>query len=117
MPDWSKNDIMLCLVIDSTVEADVTPIITKQIKKEYLERSSVYSPPLEIIDLGWIGKYDSTLAPHGRDRRAICIISDVRANHEWFEDIVKDAISELEKEGIVDITGVRERPIIEVFEE
>ena len=29
MPDWSKNDIMLCLVIDSTVETDVTPIIER----------------------------------------------------------------------------------------
>ena len=111
----TKGDIMLCIIADSKKGRNVVSLLKDRIKQKYYERASKFSPPLEFRDLGDIGDYRDSLTLEERERHGFCIVSNTGANEEWFEEIVREAVGELEKEGIAGITGAHYRPVIEIF--
>jgi len=111
-----KGDLMLCIIIDTPVNksGEALSKIKSKIKAKYISKAGKFSPPLEIKELGTMGKYSSSLVGD-RERTGLCIISDVGANPEFFEWLSKEAVNELKHEGY-ELGGVTfQRPVFEVF--
>ena len=104
-PKKYRTDIMLCVIADFVKGKEYVDSLKSKIKENYYKRRGKYSPPLEIKDLGVIGNYTDSLTGSEKEQFGFCIISKVGANEEWFEDIVKDAIRELENRRIAYLGG------------
>jgi len=111
-----RRDIMLCALVYSKKGRDVISQIKAKIEEKYQERASEFSPPFEFKDLEDLGEYVSPLDQIEREVGGFCIVSVAGASSEWFRDILRDAVKELEEEGVVGIVGEEHRPIFEIFE-
>lgn len=111
-----KGDIMLCVIVDTEKGKNILSLLKDKIRSKYAENAGKFSAPLEFRDLDGLGEYGDPLTFKQRERQGVCIISDVGANPEWFEDLTREAVEELEKEGIAGLGGATfYRPVFSVF--
>ena len=113
-----KKEVMLCIDVDARKKGtpQVVSTIKNKILQNYHKKAGKFSPPLIFKDLGDLGKFTSSISHEEREKFGFCIISNYGANPEWFEDIVQEALNELEVEEGIGLIGKHKATIFDVCE-